>query len=296
MGLLRFSGWVFGVSLLVWLGAGCQRPVDDSAGVLEALERGRDFRERHLYSRAEEVFMELLRRHPDSAAAHQELGYLYFENLGDYVSALYHLQRFGGMDDPSRTNDIRGDVLEQVQLICKQEIAKEIALGGLGWGDEIQELEKLTSANKDLREKLERVSEELEVERAKMKELAVAASMAQRGGGEEDRSSGIPEGGARLQGGAVVQQAGGGAPALGGGAAGAGERQVVPQPGSGAREQARVEPARSVSWQYYEVKRGDTFYTLARRSGMTVVQLQQLNPGVRPDNLQIGQRLKIPRR
>jgi LysM repeat protein len=244
--------------------------------------------------------LEVLRQHPDSAAAHQELGYLYFENLGDYVSALYHLKRFGGMDDHSRTNStIRGDVLDQVQLICKQEIAKEIALGGLGWGDEMQELEKLTAANKDLRQNLERVSEELAMEREKRVALESAASVsvAQRVVGESPREVPV-EGPAEREG--VVQ--GGGtvvAPreAVASGA-GSGSRQVVRSPasGSGGREQAGAERVRVAGVQDYTVRKGDTFYNLARRAGVTVADLQRLNPSVRPANLQIGQRLKIPQR
>lgn len=299
MGLLRFSGWFIGVMFVVWLGAGCKRPVDDSAGVMAALERGRDFRERHLYSRAEEVFLELLRQHPDSAAAHQELGYLYFENLGDYVSALYHLKRFGAMDDQSRTNStIRGDVLEQVQLICKQEIAKEIALGGLLSSGEFEEMERLTAANKDLREKLERVSEALEVEKARNAELAVAVSEAQRGGGSGVRTVAVPEGSVRGAEREVVPQVGGGEPAELRVASGGGGREVVlrEEPGAGGVQGVRAETARTASIQYYTVRKGDTFYNLAKRTGLSVAELQRLNPEVRPSSLQIGQRLKIPQR
>ncbi|MFM1943731.1 MAG: LysM domain [Verrucomicrobiota bacterium] len=298
MGLLRFSGWFIGVMFVVWLGAGCKRPVDDSAGVLAALERGRDFRERHLYSRAEEVFLELLRQHPDSAAAHQELGYLYFENLGDYVSALYHLKRFGAMDDQSRTNStIRGDVLEQVQLICKQEIAKEIALGGLLSGHEFEEMERLTAANKDLREKLERVSEALEAEKARSAGLEVAVSEAQRGGGSGVRTAEVPEGSGRVPEREVVPEGGGGSARLGGASGGGGGELVQREvPGTGGMQRGLVEPARPASIQYYTVRKGDTFYNLAKRAGLSVAELQRLNPEVRPSSLQIGQRLKIPQR
>ena len=44
----------------------------------------------------------------------------------------------------------------------------------------------------------------------------------------------------------------------------------------------------------YTVKSGDTFYLLAKRFGTTVSAIQAANPGVNPNNLQIGQVICIP--
>ncbi len=44
----------------------------------------------------------------------------------------------------------------------------------------------------------------------------------------------------------------------------------------------------------YTVRAGDTFFTLANRFGTTIAAIQALNPGVNPNNLQIGQVLCIP--
>lgn len=45
--------------------------------------------------------------------------------------------------------------------------------------------------------------------------------------------------------------------------------------------------------QYYTVQSGDTFGTIATREGTTVVQLEQLNPGVSSNSLHVGQRLRV---
>src|SRR5690554_3399670 len=45
----------------------------------------------------------------------------------------------------------------------------------------------------------------------------------------------------------------------------------------------------------YTIRAGDTFFTLAQRFGTTVQAIQQANPGVNPNNLQIGQQICIPR-
>jgi LysM repeat protein len=44
----------------------------------------------------------------------------------------------------------------------------------------------------------------------------------------------------------------------------------------------------------YTIKAGDTFFQLAQRFGTTVQAIEQANPGVNPDNLQIGRVICIP--
>ncbi|HOC06220.1 MAG: LysM peptidoglycan-binding domain-containing protein [Bacillota bacterium] len=44
----------------------------------------------------------------------------------------------------------------------------------------------------------------------------------------------------------------------------------------------------------YTIQPGDTFFSLAQRFGTTVNAIQQANPGVNPNNLQIGQVICIP--
>jgi len=44
----------------------------------------------------------------------------------------------------------------------------------------------------------------------------------------------------------------------------------------------------------YTIRPGDTFFGLAQRFNTTVEAIQRANPGVNPNNLQIGQRICIP--
>jgi LysM repeat protein len=55
-----------------------------------------------------------------------------------------------------------------------------------------------------------------------------------------------------------------------------------------------VMPAPCPGGQYYVIRQGDTFYSLARRFGLTVEDLQRANPGVDPNNQEIGQVICIP--
>jgi LysM repeat protein len=48
------------------------------------------------------------------------------------------------------------------------------------------------------------------------------------------------------------------------------------------------------SGRYWRVEAGDTLYQIALRIGTTVAELERLNPGIDPYNLQIGQVLCLP--
>lgn len=48
------------------------------------------------------------------------------------------------------------------------------------------------------------------------------------------------------------------------------------------------------SGRYWRVEAGDTFYSIARAVDTTVDELARANPGVDPNNLQIGQLLCLP--
>jgi LysM repeat protein len=45
--------------------------------------------------------------------------------------------------------------------------------------------------------------------------------------------------------------------------------------------------------RFYTVQRGDTFGSIAAKAGTSVARLVQLNPGVNPNSLQVGQRLRV---
>lgn len=45
--------------------------------------------------------------------------------------------------------------------------------------------------------------------------------------------------------------------------------------------------------RFYVVQAGDTFGTIASKEGITVEQLQALNPGISSNALQVGQKLRV---
>jgi LysM repeat protein len=52
-------------------------------------------------------------------------------------------------------------------------------------------------------------------------------------------------------------------------------------------------PSPKPTKKFYVVQTGDTFGTIAAKAGMSVAQLQSLNPGVSSNALQVGQKLRV---
>lgn len=52
-------------------------------------------------------------------------------------------------------------------------------------------------------------------------------------------------------------------------------------------------PAPGAKAKYYVVQAGDTFGTIASKSGIAVAEVEQLNPGVASTSLHIGQKIRV---
>ena len=76
-------------------------------------------------------------------------------------------------------------------------------------------------------------------------------------------------------------------PALHGGEA---ARPVPVAPVVEAKEKPRIKAARAAA---YSVRSGDTLAVIAERFGTTVDRLMELNPGVDPTALRVGQPLRV---
>lgn len=56
---------------------------------------------------------------------------------------------------------------------------------------------------------------------------------------------------------------------------------------------ARTTPRAAGPKRFYTVQSGDTFGSIASKEGISVEQLQALNPGVSSNALQVGQKLRV---
>lgn len=59
------------------------------------------------------------------------------------------------------------------------------------------------------------------------------------------------------------------------------------------RQTPKTTVPKTVPKQYYTVKSGDLFGKIAQKHGLTPAQLQKLNPGIKPDRINIGQQIRV---
>jgi len=65
--------------------------------------------------------------------------------------------------------------------------------------------------------------------------------------------------------------------------------QVAPSPTGATTSSTASTPGA----RYYIGRKGDTFGSIAAKEGTTVAQIEQLNPGVSSNALQVGQKLRV---
>jgi LysM repeat protein len=87
---------------------------------------------------------------------------------------------------------------------------------------------------------------------------------------------------------------------LGGGGSGSGTAttrsgpvthpSTAPTPPPGTTRQGATT---TTSGRFYTVAAGDTFGSISAKTGVPIAQLEQLNPGVSSNSLQVGQKLRV---
>jgi LysM repeat protein len=103
------------------------------------------------YEAAEKAFLRALQNQPNSAVAHWSLGILYYQDLRDYTSALYHFERFARLQPNERVDQVR-----QVTEACRQELAKGVPIGNLS-AQMQREISALVRTNTALRQELDQL-------------------------------------------------------------------------------------------------------------------------------------------
>lgn len=277
--LIRAPAWrlgavagVTGLLLLAW--TGCQPRLGTAADVEKAIERGCNYRSQGLHQKAEQTFLRVLQVKPDSADAHLELGWLYFEHMKQYADALYHFERYARLQPKPRPGDPRSDILQQVKNTCKQEIAQEVPLGDLTLNLQRKQA-VLVSSNVALLSS----NQQLQLELAGLRR-----QLAQLQSRETARPTAQPDTVRTPEAAPTPQPA---PPA-----------QAAPptdRVASGAHSPSSSTPSPAVQRpRTHEIRAGDTLYRLAKRYGVSEQAMRQANPTVDPTNMQIGDAVVIP--
>jgi LysM repeat protein len=76
------------------------------------------------------------------------------------------------------------------------------------------------------------------------------------------------------------------------GSGGATSTQPVTRPTTATTTAHRTKPRASTK-RFYTVQTGDTFNAIAAKTGVSVTELERLNPGVSSNALQVGQKLRV---
>src|SRR5437667_5587828 len=152
--------WLAAIFVLLCLGwSGCS-PSGES-GLDEEKESnylvGRSRKSAQNYTGAIEAFEQALEANPRSAAAHLELGLIYYQNVTtNWPRAIYHFEKYVELR-PKANN---ADLIRQDIDYCKFALAKEVPYAPNN--DLVRkEVERLSRDNSDLRQQVEQLKAQL---------------------------------------------------------------------------------------------------------------------------------------
>ena len=257
--------WLAAIFVLLCLGwSGCS-PSGES-GLDEEKESnyltGRSRKSAQNYTGAIEAFEQALEANPRSAAAHLELGLIYYQNVNPHwARAIYHFEKY--LELRPKANN--ADLIRQNIGYCKLALAKEVPYTPNN--DLIRkEVERMGRENTDLRRQVEQLKAQLSL-RPVSAANGAAAFKSLNGSTLKPLTPVTSNPALRY--------------------AQPGERQPEPPP---ADETAQPTAASKT----HVVKSGDTPYAIARIYGVKLASLLSANPGLDPRRLRPGQTVVIP--
>lgn len=265
---LRTSRWL----LLLVLGAsGClpiaEGPQDEAKNpyIVTGRERsrGRD------YKGAIEAYEKALEVNPRSVTAHFELGVIYEQYENDYPAAIYHYNQVIKLRPDG---SYPADNAKQRIPGCKQEMLKADALAMVNPAA-LRETERLRDENAQLKKQVEFLQMRLAGLQSQLN--TVSAELARRAAAPPapaPAGNSPPLNSPRSE---VTES-----------------RSVAPPPAQPVR--AAVGPSPGPAARTTVVRAGDTFFSIARRHGVSVTALMRANPAVEPKRIKPGQSLNLP--
>ena len=229
--------------------------------------KGKDQLSRKDYSGAEESFLRALERNPRNSNAQLELGIIYEEGRQDYVGAIYYYQKYLRLMGPKGDDPvIRGRITS-----CKRAFVLQSGITPDSSSLERQ-LEQVVANNQNLQISLKNLNashEALKVENAELRSRLVQQDA------ELARAQSLLAGSATLQ--RVPTQV---------------STQNLLQANQTQPFNTRETAPQRVG--VYTIQAGDNFERVARKMNTKTKVISELNPGVDPRKLQIGQEIKVP--
>lgn len=255
---IRHSALVLAVMLVV---AGCNPP-GAPGGEDQARQfflAGKALVDKRDFAGAAQRFQQALGVNPAMAEAHYELGLLYLGQWReDDIKALYHFDRVLELNPDHSMAGLIASRMEDCRLRLGGGIIPGTATATLE--QQYQQIQARLRNEQTLRENLEtRVAEltaQLTEARSRFSTAATPTSADT----------------------AVV-------------------RRDPPEVAAPDVSTATTVPAPTASgFVSYQIRQGDTLYSLGRRHGVSVAEIQRANPGLNPNSLAVGQTIRIPAR
>jgi LysM repeat protein len=215
------------------------------------------------YTGAISHFQNALKVNPNSGAAHRELGLLYDSQKNDFVTALYHYNRYRELRRQETNPVVDGRIFH-----CKVMLAREYA----SYLDRQQNQSEL----EDTRRKLIERNSEVEMLKLQLAGLTSATNAvaqlsprpALQGTNAQQMLQSLTNSSGRSM---------------------AGAASPTNKPGITTPP---VVPAAST--RVYVVKSGDTLARIARQYGFSVDEVRALNPRIDPNRMRVGQMVTLP--
>jgi LysM repeat protein len=216
------------------------------------------------YTGAVESFAKALEANPRSAAAHFELGLIYYQNIAtNWARAIYHFEKYLEL----RPRADNADLVRQNIDYCKLALAREVPYTPNN--DLVRkEVERMARENADLRQQVEQLKSQLTLRAAGSTNSATASTPA-------NTSTQRPVVSAPVSSKPSIQYA-----------------QAVDRPTAQPSPDEPAPPASSS--KTHVIKSGDTPYSIARNYGVKLASLLSANPGMDSRRLRPGQALVIP--
>ena len=217
------------------------------------------------FSEAVIGFEKALEVNPQNAAAHFELGLIYYQHIHDYAAAIYHFRK---MLDLRPDHMMAGQIRDHLER-CKMDFASSVNLGPLNQHTEAR-MKRLVEEKDGLLEKVGQMEGQL----AQMREVLAVQSQALKSARQQVPSAASPVlAGQKASSGSVANESD------------AGVAFEPSTPGLSLTEE---------KYRKHVIRSNDNFYKLAQYYGLGLKAIEQANPGIDSTRLQIGQVINIP--
>ena len=224
---------------------------------------------------AVEAFEESLEVNPRSAEAHYRLAQLFDTKVPDPAAAIYHYQEYLKREPDAKNRDVINERIDS----CKQQLATDVLQ--LPSAPAVQkQLDSLVDQNRQLQAEVDKLNAQLKdwnayyaSEQAALKAGGNAGNYANAQQPATTMASATPDD--------ISSQ----------------PTQPEPQPTANVVKSSKPlksTPGRGQKSHTHIVASGETIASIARKHGVSLGALEEVNPGINPKKLHVGQVINLP--